>query len=881
MLTIIIENDGNHEDALKATLASLDRFKNTPLAIHTVTITKQNRRKLPDIISGIEDSYICFLKAGDTLTIKKPTQLASLLEGHTHGIIGMRYLYTEKPKPKYHQSGIIDLKQEPNFVPLWLYNYIFYRDIFKETASHSKFALLHEVYRYLYTHETIYYLDNMALHTTAIIEDNNTCPEFVKKNWYLDFSRYVLEPEINRCRDTKHSIPGYLQYTLLTLIWFRYRANMNNGNKHAIDEEYPEFEKVIRELLLSIDDQTLSAMMQPVPRLSFISSLKYKLRGLGRHPRYILPKHFFVSMLQLKYGDSYQLTYQLTNEEGEDIWVYANGELLQKISELKCNLDLIDYEKKSGQLILEYHIDNFVDLSQLTLEVCLGGKVLPTEETYRYSHTKYFGTSVQKSSTYRTTIAMPKDFCGKTTPVTWSISYGGRKVPLGLNAKTYLTRVCSFMKHSYWHFDRYMMTLDKNRMALILHKAGCNVFFQELAFFFTNLNSKLALLGFGLRGLYWITHPFMKHKTIWLTYDKLYKGGDCGEYLYKYCCTRETETGITPAYVINGDCPDYGRLKSEGYHPLKYKSIKHYLYYLNSDVVFTTHGGVYNFNGLGKRSVPYVQNILHHDVACIQHGLTVQQLAHNSNRLFNNMKRYYCASKYEVKNLSQPIYGYEDRSLLKLTGIPRYDGLVNQDKHQILITPTWRNYIAMPAAAKNQAKPYFAGFKNTDYFKIYNELLSDEKLIETAKKCGYKLIYLLHPVISAQIDDYPKHDAVEIIPSLTVNYEKILTESSLMVTDYSGVQFDFAYMRKPVIYYHPPKLPPHYKEGGFFYDTMGFGEICTEHDEIVHTLCEYMENHCEVKPFYRAREDDFFAYDDLNSCQRIYDDMLAYQKSKA
>ena len=34
-----------------------------------------------------------------------------------------------------------------------------------------------------------------------------------------------------------------------------------------------------------------------------------------------------------------------------------------------------------------------------------------------------------------------------------------------------------------------------------------------------------------------------------------------------------------------------------------------------------------------------------------------------------------------------------------------------------------------------------------------------------------------------------------------ISYEDLLTESSLMVTDYSGVQFDFAYMKKPIIYY--------------------------------------------------------------------------------
>ena len=101
-----------------------------------------------------------------------------------------------------------------------------------------------------------------------------------------------------------------------------------------------------------------------------------------------------------------------------------------------------------------------------------------------------------------------------------------------------------------------------------------------------------------------------------------------------------------------------------------------------------------------------------------------------------------------------------------------------------------------------------------------------------------------------------------------------------MVTDYSGVQFDFAYMRKPIVYYHPTQLPPHYEDGGFFYDTMGFGEIEACEDTLVDTLCEYMEQNCVMKDSYRKRADDFFAYSDQESCKRIFDDLYQFSKRK-
>ena len=86
---------------------------------------------------------------------------------------------------------------------------------------------------------------------------------------------------------------------------------------------------------------------------------------------------------------------------------------------------------------------------------------------------------------------------------------------------------------------------------------------------------------------------------------------------------------------------------------------------------------------------------------------------------------------------------------------------------------------------------------------------------------------MLHPIVSPQADDFTKNDLVEIIPSTgAMSYETLFCEAALMVTDFSGVQFDFAYMRKPVVYLHHNDIPQHDENGTFFYDTMGFGEIC-------------------------------------------------------
>ena len=90
-----------------------------------------------------------------------------------------------------------------------------------------------------------------------------------------------------------------------------------------------------------------------------------------------------------------------------------------------------------------------------------------------------------------------------------------------------------------------------------------------------------------------------------------------------------------------------------------------------------------------------------------------------------------------------------------------------------------------------------------------------------------------------------------------------------MVTDYSGVQFDFAYMKKPVVYYHPEELPPQYESGHFSYAEDGFGPIISKQAELVDALCDYMKNGCAMEERYSDRVGRFFRYTDDRNCERI------------
>lgn len=894
MLTIVISNNRKNEDlinTLKSIATScenpdfveikvLDFIKKTkPISDYCnglkLTRTDFYKKKKSEAFSAVletlTDDYVLFANSGDVFSRDFFTAAIKIFSSDSLSadIIQFNTLQIEYEEASCELKRVrkstgpecindIDLNEDPSSVPTDTIGVVFRTSSLKEVGIDTGLRLDYlkaSMYAILNSANRFTRVDNITIKSAyPLISNSVNFLGMHDEKWYFHSLEKFLLPILEKYQENGKT-KLFIQYAALNELRWRFVYNRNNDNKHVVDNKLERFESLCQQILSHIDNSVIFNLTN--------SSGYSMIRGLC------------YAMIYIKYNKSVNSSYIY---DKKNILRCFEDIVMMRASLLRTIIELLEFE--NGFLTIEASVDDFMDMTKCKLLCTLDNTEIDIVQTYRFAHTKYFGVSTNKRYTFK--VMLPESSIKENSVLKFYLDFEGFKVELPYTTRRYTSKISSNIKHSYWKFGENDMAvfLNNNNCDLVFSKIkGFRRFRRELALLFGMLGgTQRSYRMFLIRVFYWITRPYFRKKKIWITYDKLYKGGDCGEYFYKYMM--KMNDGITPAYVINKDAEDTKRLHSEGFRPLYYGSLKNILYYLNADAVFATHGGVHTFNGISNSRIKYVSDLINADVTCIQHGLSVQQLAQELNRLYNNTKRYYCASKYEIQNLEHPIYGYEDKSILRLTGIPRYDGLISNDKKQILITPTWRAYISMPPVM-GHSRPYYPEFKKTDYYKIYYNLLTDEKLIATARRTGYKLIYLLHPIISSQIIDYPDIDGVEIIPATSVNYEKILTESSLMLTDYSGVQFDFAYMRKPVVYYHPPKLPPHYKEGGFFYETMGFGEICTEHSQMVDCLCEYMDNDCEVKPMYKDRANDFFAYSDQDSCKRIYDDFIQYKKQKS
>ena len=728
---------------------------------------------------------------------------------------------------------------EINNFSLIIDNYFIPFDLIDRLDDNLKdFACADFIINNICNSDNIVYFENdyVYISRSDITDCNN--PFSYNEEWYTKFFKEYLLPLLkNNNSDNIMSICYYL-------IIIRFLSNRNDNTKVIFsDEEYEEFINITKKCLDYIPLETI---------------LNFNHKKI--HGNY---NNVFVIL------------------KNKDYFKKCSTEQLLEYA-LSKSIEITTINEEKDKLIFDcaYHGVEYID-SGLKIEVKLNNKDIDIKENKVYRTTKFFNDDFDKFYTF--SFIIDKKDINNSNKIDFYLCKGKIK------EKDFITfpdgrphaRLSNVFNNSYWKFDKnYIMTT--NYMSIFINeKNWFGRVGKELAlykdFIFQSKKKSLGIRALLLRILYRLSRFLYKNKRIWVTFDKLYKGGDNGEYFYHYC--NSIKDNIKCYYIINRSAYDYKRLKREKY-VVPFKSLREYLAVLNAEAVFATHAGCNNFMAFTKGKEKYFRDLFSYDVFCLQHGLTIQDIPQLQNRLRDNTKLYFCASKNEIDNLSQDKYDYDKKSLL-LTGIARYDGLINNDKKQILITPTWRHNMANTVTQIGSTRPYYEDFINTPYYKIYNSIINDDKLIKCAKKYGYKIVYLLHPTLTAQIDDFDKNEYVDIYTvTEDQSYEKLLCESSLMVTDYSGVQYDFAYMRKPIIYFHTDELPNHYGAGGIDYEKEGFGPIVKTNKELIDLLCEKIKDNCKNNDKYIKRCTDFFEFDDNNSSERIYNESLKYFDNK-
>lgn len=357
--------------------------------------------------------------------------------------------------------------------------------------------------------------------------------------------------------------------------------------------------------------------------------------------------------------------------------------------------------------------------------------------------------------------------------------------------------------------------------------------------------------------------------NIWLFADRDYEADDNAEHLYRYIMQNHPEQKIV--FALRKESLDWERLEKEGFNLVEFGSLEFERIIKKASKVISSHSDEY----LIRYITPRQQFIF------LQHGVIKDDLS----KWLNSKKidLFITSTKAEYDSIANDYNHYKfGKKEVVLTGLARHDALLKNNQcnaRQIIIMPTWRANIVGVALGSSK-RGLQSDFTQSEYFKKWNLLLNSNILQKLCEKYDYTIVFNPHPNIIPYLKDFNIPSYVKIA-NHNESLQELFCNSSLMITDYSSVAFEMAYLNKPVIYYqfdHEEFFNSHtYQKGYFDYKKDGFGPVVEDEESLLKELENLLQNDCNPFGIYKDNIDSTFAFKDGKCCERIYK-VIKYDK---
>ena len=355
-----------------------------------------------------------------------------------------------------------------------------------------------------------------------------------------------------------------------------------------------------------------------------------------------------------------------------------------------------------------------------------------------------------------------------------------------------------------------------------------------------------------------------KYDDTWLISERGDEARDNGYWFYKYLVENHPEIDVR--YCITKNSIDKHKIDKK--HIIIHGSLEHFKAFLQSKILISTHIMGYSpnfrlFTKLDKKNLIHIRG----KKVLLQHGITKDYISlYDSKNV--NLDLFISGAKLEYKYLIER-YGFS-KDIVKYTGFSRYDQLYRKydstkKSNQILIMPTWRTWLYKINTADE--------FQKTQYFKEYLTLLTDERIHKILNQNGYKIIFYPHYEIQKWMYLFKSQNIssnVILAEAKEYDVQQLLIESDILITDYSSIFFDFAYMKKPLIYFQfdvEEYRERQYSEGYFKYDN-GFGPLVGDMKSLISNLDKILTTGMENK--YQLNQESFFTLKDDKNSERIF-----------
>lgn len=379
-----------------------------------------------------------------------------------------------------------------------------------------------------------------------------------------------------------------------------------------------------------------------------------------------------------------------------------------------------------------------------------------------------------------------------------------------------------------------------------------------------------------IAALPWAFRLKRRRPHIWLLCERRSEARDNGFWFYRYLRLHQPQ--VDTVYAIDPRSPDAAKVAALGGEVIPWGGVRHWAYYLAAEYNVSSQK-----DGKPNAALCHLIEVYGHyrnRRVFLQHGVI-----HNDTKFLHyensRIGFFVCGAKPEY-DFVRETFGYPQGAVHYL-GLARFDGL--HDHHEepfVLVMPTWRKSIARPARFARHLDRE-AQFKRTSYYRHWHGLLTDQALHDELADAGLKLAFYPHANMQRFLDEFKDGcDDVIFCDWRKNDVQDLLKRATFLITDYSSVAMDFAYMGKPLLYYQFDQEDfrrYQYAAGYFDYARDGFGPVCETLGDVREALRRWEERGRTNEDVYLERGRAFFTIHDDHNCKRIYQAICDWGRS--
>lgn len=660
-----------------------------------------------------------------------------------------------------------------------------------------------------------------------------------RDEFYTDVPKLAYQRMLDCGRELYGDVPLYAQAMVAYDLSWRFRADLTAMNP---DLEL-QYRGKLRALLKQLDIQVIMAQRAPIEvRLSMLN-----IREDGEL-RERLSLH--------------GLTYYL---ESSPVYSLAHKPLAAH-KPARCDIEFFEVSGQSIEIQGTFRVPD-IDDWDFSLEV--GGRLYPVErlEDPRPLRSSY-AREVDASVLFRVNVEMrPGE---QLRPVVQVRDADETTIVVPVDIRMF--RFSQFSgKAGVAYFRRDGRTVFRSRGRFALERrlfSVLGVIRAELGFLLRARRGGASTANLKNRLVTALRQTFTK-KEIWLIGDHKSEAGDNGEAMFRYLCSRGND-GIEPTFVLRKDADAYDDLRRLGV-VVEPNTKAHLQAYTDAAVVMNSAGDNYMLDPVGTSRRTYINDLIHHQSVFLQHGVTKDDQSAWLNRWSKGFDTFVTSAAGERDSILHDSYGYRPKDVV-LTGMPRFDRLEDAPEKLVVFAPTWRKGLTGKLNVGTGRVGSSALFAQSEYSAFWQQVILHPRLNAAMRDAGYRGMFALHPSHAADASTFVPSNQIEVA-TYPHDYKEFFRRGSVLVTDYSSIAFDFAYLRKPVVYVQGDReefFGAHlYSEGYFSYQRDGFGPVVESVDSLVDELVELFDKSSVMEPGYRERVDRFFAYSGGGNSERL------------